>query len=304
MQLRRLDPLANAGPYKKLLNNSVKSFTLTDAQFERIRSERPELYVTEGDGAVVGFPYRDYLQIHYSYADFESFRENFPAMFEQVCLGSNKEESPRGAILHFRDRPNRGLSETVFWSVALDEGPEWVEMNHVSLPEQPEPADALGDGFSVREASDADLAVIGALDEANGLAALSQNGLLTLAKESKTGRLVVDGSGNAVGFFNLRGEPGGWGIIEAPQVQPDLREKLAGPVLRWSIAWLRNNNARRIRQQVLLNDNDLLAPLREAGFAPGETGLIYTRSVDPAEVQEKLEERKAHGALIRFGNWR
>lgn len=304
MQLRRLDPLANASPHKKLLNNSVKSFTLTEAQFERIRAERPELVATEGEGAVVGFPYRDYLQIHYAFPDFESFRAGFPDLFNQVTSASSKEEAPRGAILHFRDRPNRGLAETVFWAVALEEGPEWVEMNHVAPPEFPEPGEALTEGYTVREATDTDLAAIGALDEATGISSLTANGLLTMAKESKTGRIVLDASGNAVGFFNLRGEPGGWGIIEAPILREDLREKLAAPVLRWTMAWLRNNGARRLRQQSLLDNNPSLAALRDAGFSPGETGLTYTRSVDAAEVEAKLAERKAHGTHIAFGNWR
>ena len=304
MQLRRLDPLANAGPYQKLMKLSVRSFTLTEAQYERIRSERPGLIVTEGEGAVIGFPYRDYLQIHYAFPDFESFRGGFPDMFNQVAAASSKEEAPRGAILHFRDRPNRGLAETVFWSVALDEGPEWVEMNHVSLPEQTEPGDALIEGFTVREATDADLAAIGALDETNDLPPLSANGLLTMARESKTGRLIVDSSGSAVGFFNLRSEPAGWGIIEAPVIRADLRERLAGPVLRWAIAWLRASGARRVRQMSLLDNNPSLGALRDAGFMPGETGLIYTRTVDAVELQAKLDDRKAHGTHIQFGNWR
>lgn len=304
MQLRRLDPLQNAGPFQKLQKNSVKSFSLTEAQYDRIASERPELLATAGEGAVIGVPYRDYLLIHYSFPDFELFRESFAEMFNYIVSQSSKEEAPRGAVLQFRDRPNRGLSETVFWSVALDEGPEWVEMNHVSLPEQTEPAEGLEDGYSVREASDADLAAIASLDEANGLPPLSANGLATLALDSRTGRIVVDSSGTPVAFFNLRGEPGGWGIIETPMIRPDLAAKLAEPLLRWSIAWLRSHGARRIRQLVWLNDSISLKPLRDAGFAPGETGIVFSRSVDQAEVDAKLEERKGHGTHIAFGNWR
>ena len=304
MQLRRLDPLANAGPYQRLSKNPVKSFTLTQSQYDYLQNERPELVVTAGEGAVIGFPYRDSLDIHYAFPDIEAFRELFPEMFNAVSEASSGQEAPRGAVLRFRDRPNRKLSETVFWSVGLDEGPEWVEMNLVSAPELPEPGSDLAEGYSVREASDKDLEAIADLDGANGRPPLTANGLETLARESRTGQLITDASGKAAGFFNLRSEPGGWGILETPVLRPDLREKLAHPVLRWAMAWLRNSGSRRIRQTVLLDDNASLAALRQEGFQPGEQGLTYTRPVDLSEVQNRLDERKAHGSMIRFGNWR
>lgn len=304
MQLRRLDPLQNAGPYQKLSKNPVKSWSLTQAQFERVTAERPELFASDFDNAVIGVPYRDFLLINYSYPDFENFRERFPAMLAQVTGASSNAEAPRGALLFFRDRPNRGLSETLFWSVFLSEAGEWVEMNHVSLPEQEPPSEALGDGFSVREATNLDLDAIGQIEAANGIPPLTAAGLETLARDSRTGRLVLDAAGAPVAFFNLRGEPGGWGILETPIILPDLRSRLAAPILRWAIAWLRTNGARRIRQLVMLGDTDSLAALREAGFGPGETGLLYTRTVDAVAENERLNERKEHSSHIVFGNWR
>ncbi|MGE0058838.1 MAG: hypothetical protein AB7T32_12715 [Dehalococcoidia bacterium] len=304
MQLRRLDPLANAGPFQKLQKNPVKSWSLTEAQFERVRSERPELFVQDFDNGVIGVPYRDYLMIHYSYPDFENFRARFPEMLNQVTAASNNAEAPRGAVLFFRDRPNVGMSETVFWSVMLAKGPEWVEMNHVALPEQEAPGDTIGDGFTVREATNADLALIGAVDESVGLPPLTEAGLNTLARDSRTGRIVLDSSGAPAAFFNLRGEPGGWGILETPVIRPELRAQLAGPILRWAIAWLRTNNARRIRQLVMLDDAVMIGALRDAGFTPGETGLIFSRSVDAVAENAELESRKFHSSHIVFGNWR
>jgi hypothetical protein len=304
MQLRRLDPLANAGPYQKLAKNPVKSWSLTEGQFERVRSERPELLVQDFDNGVIGVPYGDYLMVHYSYPDFENWRERFADQFQQMTRGSSNAEAPRGAVLFFRDRPNVGHAETLFWSVMLAKGPEWVEMNHVSLPEQEPPSDTLAEGFTVREATDADLAAIGSLDEAIGRTPLTAGGLATLARDSKTGRLVVDGSGAPAAFFTLRGEPGGWGIIETPLIRPDLREKLTPSILRWAIGWLRTNNARRIRQTVLLEDSVSISALRELGFTPGETGLIFSRTVDAVAENEALEHKKNHASDIRFGNWR
>jgi hypothetical protein len=72
----------------------------------------------------------------------------------------------------------------------------------------------------------------------------------------------------------------------------------------WAIAWLRNNGGRRVRTRVSVDDSAQLAVLKEAGFTPGEVGLYLTRSVDKAEVDRKMEERKSHGTIIKFGDWR
>src|SRR3989304_5395056 len=77
MQLRRLDPLAKASPYQRLLKCPVKSVSISEDQYERVRERRPELIVQQGEASVVGFPYRDYLELHYGFPDIESFRGGF-----------------------------------------------------------------------------------------------------------------------------------------------------------------------------------------------------------------------------------
>ena len=50
VHLRRLDPLANASLYQKMLKTPVKSFTLTEEQFGRIEAKRAGLgQVREGE---------------------------------------------------------------------------------------------------------------------------------------------------------------------------------------------------------------------------------------------------------------
>jgi hypothetical protein len=75
-------------------------------------------------------------------------------------------------------------------------------------------------------------------------------------------------------------------------------------LLEWSVAWLRNNGGRRIRKRCGVDDVLELSVLKELGFTPGEAGLYLTRSVDKGEVEAKLAERKAHGTIIKFGDWR
>jgi hypothetical protein len=80
---------------------------------------------------------------------------------------------------------------------------------------------------------------------------------------------------------------------------------LLTPLLKWSVAWLRNHQGRRVRRKVYIDDTAQLNALKDLGFTPGETGLDYTRSsVDAAEVRAAIEERQSHGTMIKFGDWR
>lgn len=305
VMFRRLDPLANAGPYQRILKSPVKSFTLTEAQYDRIKERRTELIVTEGEAAVVGYPYCDFLEVHYAFPEVEAFRDRFADLFTRCAAASSKAEAPRGVVLSFRDRPNRSLADTVFWSTALDEGPQWVELNWVAIPEHPEPEEAVGDGFRVREATEADRDTIADIDAAaSGQPSLTAAGLTSIYENARALRLVEDSGAKPVAFLNLRSEPGGWGIIEQIAVQPDLLDQLREPLLRWIIAWLRNNGSRRIRRKVYTHEAAELALMRQIGFTAAETGLDYTRPVDAADVKSMIEERQAHGTLIRYGDWR
>jgi hypothetical protein len=305
VQFRRLDPLANVGPYQRLTKSPVKSFTLTEAQYDRIKERRSELIVTAGEAAVIGFPNRDYLEVHYAFPEVEAFRDHFASMFERMASASSREEAPRGLVLSFRDRPNRSLANTVFWSLALDEGAQWVEMNWVAVPEQPEPGEEVGEGHSVRPGTQDDRESIASMEaEASGQPQLTAGGLEGLYENSRWLHLVSDASGAPVAFAALRTEPGGWGVLDQMAMRPSVASELREPLLNWTVAWLRNNGGRRLRRRVYMTDTEDLALLRKLGFTPGETGLDYTRPVDASEVRSKIDERQAHGTLIKFGDWR
>lgn len=306
IEWKRLDPLANAGPYGRLLKAPVKSFTLTEAQFNRLSESRPGLIAMEGQEAVIGHPYRDYLEVHYGFPDVETFRDDFAAMFNRCVSASDKGEAPRGVVLSFRDRPNRSLADTVFWSILLEEGPQWVELNWVAVPEQPEPEPTVAGGFTVREATDADRDAIAQIDgEVSGQPPLTPAGVDSIFGNARCLRVVADSAGAAVGFVSLHTEPGGWGIVDQIAVRPSALDSLREPLLRWSVAWLRNNGGRRIRHRVFVSQTEELALLRSLGFTPGETGLDYSRpTVDAVDVARQTEARKSHGTIIKFGDWR
>jgi hypothetical protein len=304
MMLRRLDPLANSGPYQRILKTPVKSFTLTEAQFDQVREQRPELIVQEGESMLVGRPSRDFLEVHYGFPEVLDFREKFADMFGRMVAQSSKQEAPRGVLLSFRDRPNRNMADMVFWSSALEEGPEWVEMNWVAVPEQPEPGIAAGD-FIVREASEKDRDLIAGVEsDVSGQQRLSDAGLNSLYENARWLWVVQDKGGAPAGALSLRTEPGGWGIIDQTLIRPDALDAVREPLLRWAVAWLRNHGGRRIRKHVYMDDTADLALLRNTGFVPGETGLDYTRPVDAGEVAARIAERQAHGSVIKYGDWR
>jgi hypothetical protein len=303
MQMRRLDPLANAGPFQKLMASPIKSVSLSEPQFARVNDETPQLILTDGTSFVLGRLYRDRLEIHYGFSELETFRTRFTEMFERVVSETNKAAAPRGLVLAFRDRPNRMDAETVFWALAVDQGEQWVEWNYFSAPEQPEPEADIGDGASVREATEADHDTIAKIDgEATGQPPLTPIGVATLFADSKTVRLVSDASG-PVGYVALRGESGGWGVIDTIALKPGA-EGLRAAVIRWSVAWLRNNGGRRIRHRIPIDDSATNTIVRDIGFTPGETGIDFTRTVDRAETTQKIEDRKSKGSMIKFGDWR
>ena len=305
VQFRRLDPLANAGPFQRLQKMPVKSFSLTEAQYNRVVEKRPQLLVTEGEAAVIGVPTLDTLEIHYAFPDAERFHDRFGELFNQIVAASSVAEAPRGVVLPFRDRPNRSSANTVFWGLLMEEGREWVEMSRVAIPEMDEPGESIGEGFRVREATEADRDAIAGIEaEATGKPRLSDTALTYLLEDNRWLRIVEDGNGTRAGFLALRPEPGGWGVIQLVAVRPDHAEALRQPLLDWTTAFLRNNGGRRIRQVVHLDEAPTLSLLRAAGFTAGETGIDYTRTVDQTELKAQLDERKAHGTVVKFGWWR
>ena len=305
VQFRRLDPLANASPYQRLQKMPVKSFALTEGQYNRVKERRPELIVTEEDWAVIGVPTMDTLEIHYAFPDREKFHDRFGEMFDRLVLASSVEEAPRGVVLPFRDRPNRSMANTVFWGILMAEGREWVEMSRVAVPEMDEPGDSAGEGYRMREATEADRSVIAEIEaEATGKARLTDAAIALLFEDNRWLRIVEDGGGAPVAVVALRSEPGGWGVIQLNAVGPAHQDALRQRLLDWTTAFLRNNGGRRIRQIVHLDDSARLSLLREAGFTPGETGIDYTRTIDQAEIESMLDERKAHGTVVKFGWWR
>lgn len=305
VQFRRLDPLANAGPWQRAIKRAVKSFTLTQEQFERVEARRPGLIVSEEDSIVVGQPLRDFLEVHYAFSEVPIFGDRFVDLFDACTRASSKEEAPRGVILRFRDRPNRARAEPLLWESTLVEAGHWLEMDYLAVPEQDDPGDSVEGGYKLRDATDADRDTVSRLEaEVVGLPPLTAGGVDSLYEDASWIKLVTTASGVPVGCIVLRREPGGWGIIDHVFLLQAVRDELSEPIVRWAIAFMRNNGGRRQRRRVYLDQTEDVALMKRLNFTPGETGVDYTRPVDPADVERIIKDRKAHGTMIKFGDWR
>jgi hypothetical protein len=304
VQYRRLDPLANASPYERLKKSPVKSFSLTAGQYDRVTERQPELVVPFGAAVVIGVPHRDYLELNYAFPEVEFFRDHFVEMTQAVLDAASKEQSPRGTRLVFRDAPNRALAEMLFWPLLMQEESQWIEMNYIA-PEQEPPGDELAGGFAVREATEGDRDAVATIEAAvTGLDRLTDGGVTSIYENASWLRLVTDASGKAVACVTLRTEPGSWGVIDELLILPEVAEALRGPLTDWCIAFLRNNGGRRVRRLTGIDERAELALLRSRGFTPGDTGINYLRPADAEEVRARMDERRAHGSLITFGDWR
>ena len=304
VQFRRLDPLANAGPWQRATKRGVKTFTLSQEQYDRVVERRPGLIATEEDSVVLCRPYRDFLEVHYAYAEVPAFRDTFKPMLKAVLSASNREEAPRGVILAFRDRPNRPMAAQLFWETGLEESKHWVEVEYASVPEMDPPSEELEHGFTVREASEADRETVASVEaESTGLPRLTEAGLDSLYENARWLYVVRDASTKAVGLIAMRRE-GSWGIVDETFILSEARGALSEPLSRWALAFLRNNGGRRQRRRINLEDDEELQMMRRLGYSPAESGVDYVRPVEDSDIQEKAEERKAHGTIIKFGNWR
>ena len=304
VQFRRLDPLANAGPWQRATKRGIKTFTLSQEQYDRVAQRRPQLIVSEEDAVVLGRPYRDFIEVHYAYGEVPAFRDTFKPMLTAMLSASSRDEAPRGVVLAFRDRPNRPMAAQLFWETALEESKHWVEVEYTSVPEMEAPSNELEHGLTMHEATEGDREQVAMVEaEATGQPRLSEAGLDSLYESARWLYVVRDASQRAVGVIAMRRD-GSWGLIDELLILPELRESLSEPLSRWAMAFLRNNGGRRQRRRVNLEDDEELQMMRRLGYTPGETGVDYVRPVEDADIQDQVEERKSHGTIIKFGNWR
>jgi ribosomal protein S18 acetylase RimI-like enzyme len=73
-------------------------------------------------------------------------------------------------------------------------------------------------------------------------------------------------------------------------------------MMRWTLAWFRQEGMGRAWLDVLLDNAPALSLYRKLGFTPGTAGLTYRRPLAKREVRRIMESQR--GTYIKFGGWR
>jgi ribosomal-protein-alanine N-acetyltransferase len=313
-EIRRLEAPAAVSLFQRIQRNPLRNldprFT-PEAVVARLENEHPELVAVEEKAAMLLKPWGDWLWLVYGFADRDALRQRFRPLLERLVKGLDPARWPEGVYLRFTDHPSRPFIEPVLMGCAFELLHEWMETNLFELPE----ADArrgrplssqVAPGYFLRPATEDDLSEYIELDrQAFGaprpmsLEAAREK----LATVSLFQVLVSEADGRLAGFLSLLRWPQAAGVIDDIAVRLDLQGRgLGEAMMRWALAWFRQNGMRRAWLDVLLDNAPALSLYKKLGFVPGVTGLTYRRPLDEKEVRRIVEKQR--GTYIKFGDWR
>jgi len=307
--MRRLEAPAAASLFQRIqrspLRNLDPRFT-SEADVGRLQKEHPGLVAVEEKGVILLKPWGDWLWLTYGFADQDALRQRFQPLFEQIVKRRDSARWPGAILLRFTDHPNRPFIEPVLTGCAFELRHEWMEMNLFELPEVGPPSPQVAPGYLLRPATEDDLPEYIELDrQAFGaprpmsLAAAREK----LASVSLFQVLVSEDDGRLAGFLSLLRWPQATGAVDDIAVRTDLQRRgLGEAMMRWALAWFRQEGMRRAWLDVLLDNAPALSLYKKLGFTPGATGLTYRRPLDEKEVLRIVESQR--GTYIKFGDWR
>jgi ribosomal-protein-alanine N-acetyltransferase len=321
--MRRLEAPAATGLFQRIqrspLRNLDPRFT-SEEDVERLQKEHPELVAAEEKGVMLLKPWGDWLWLVYGFADRDALRQRFQPLLERlvreldaarlpgppVRQAGGPARWPDGIRVRFSDHPNRPFIEPVLTGCAFELRHEWMEMNLFELPEGGSPSPRVAPGYFLRPATEGDLPEYIELDrQAFGaprpmsLAAAREK----LASVSLFQVLVSEDDGRLAGFLSLLRWPQATGAVDDIAVRTDLQRRgLGEAMMRWTLAWFRQEGMRRAWLDVLLDNAPAISLYKKLGFTPGATGLTYRRPLDKREVRRIMESQR--GTYIKFGDWR
>jgi ribosomal protein S18 acetylase RimI-like enzyme len=307
--VRRLEAPAAASLFQRIqrspLRNLDPRFT-PEADVARLERERPELVAAEEKAVMLLRPWGDWLWLTYGFADRDALRQRFQPLLERLLKGLDVARWPQGIYLRFTDHPNRPFVEPVLTGCAFELIDEWMEMNLFELPEAGPPSPRVAPGYFLRPVTEDDLPEYIELDRQAFRAPRPMSleaAREKLASVSLFQVLVSEGDGRLVGFFTLLRWPQATGAFDDVAVRPDQQGRgLGEAMMRWALAWFRQEGMRRAWLDVLLDNAPALILYKKLGFTPGTTGLTYRRPLDEKEVRRILGRQR--GTYIKFGDWR
>jgi ribosomal protein S18 acetylase RimI-like enzyme len=314
--MRRLEAPAATSLFQRIqrspLRNLDPRFT-PEADVERLEREHPELVAAEEKAVILLKPWGDWLWLVYGFADGDVLRQRFQPLLERLVKGldaarlsGGQARWPDGIRLRFTDHPSRPFVEPVLTGCAFELVDEWMEMDLFELPESEPPSPQVASGYFLRPATEDDLPEYIELDrQAFGaprpmsLDAAREK----LASVSLFQVLVSEADGRLAGFLSVLRWPQATGAVDDIAVRPDLHGRgLGEAMMRWALAWFRQEGMRHAWLDVLLDNAPALSLYKKLGFTPGATGLTYRRPLDENELQRIREEQR--GTYIKFGDWR
>jgi ribosomal-protein-alanine N-acetyltransferase len=312
--MRRLEAPAATSLFQRIqrspLRNLDARFT-PEADVTRLERERPELVAAEEKGVILLKPWGDWLWLVYGFADRDALRQRFRPLLERLVEGLDAALWPDGIRVRFTDHPNRPFIEPVLTGCAFVIEHEWMEMDLLELPEAGPPspqADArrVAPGYFLRPATESDLPEYVELDR-QAFGAPRPISLRAARERVATWALfqvlVSEADGRLAGFLSLLRWPQATGAVDDIAVRPDLQGRgLGEAMMRWALAWFRQEGMRRAWLDVLLGNAPALSLYKKLGFTPGTAGLTYRRPLDEREVRRIVESQR--GTYIKFGGWR
>jgi ribosomal protein S18 acetylase RimI-like enzyme len=304
-QMRRLDIPRKDDLYERGRTSPVRSFDIEREEFERIQRERPELVAASETGLMLLSPKGSRAWLLYAFDSIDTLRREFRPMFEGLAGSLKADEAKNGVFLWYTDQPNRPYVEPVLSECLFTLKDEWMEMDLVALPDEPEPADDIAPGFVLRPVAPSEYEALAAID----VAAFADDtwqaaDFIDAAKRAFEMRVLEErASGRLVGYVGLRVQEGRVGKVSLLTVHPEYQRRgLGEAMLRWGLAWFRGQGTRRARLTVHTDNPAAIALYRKLGFVPGQRGLTYRRPTSKQELDEMAAKRK--GTYIKFGGWR
>jgi ribosomal protein S18 acetylase RimI-like enzyme len=302
--MRRLDVPEKGDLFERGRTSLVRTFDISRDEFDELQRKHPKLIAAEDVGTVLLSPRGDVAWLSYGFNSLDALRSRFRPLLTKL-LAALKDEGRAGVFLRFTDHPNRPYIEPVLHESLFQSLYEYIEMDLRELPTEWPPNDEFAPGIELcstgpNESKDID-ALVEAIfgDDAAQRSVIEDNVRrstnVRVLEEQRTGRVVA--------LFGYLLGPDRTGEIPVMGVHPDFRRRGVGEaILRWTLAWFREQGMRRARLIVRADNAAAIALYRKLGFVPGRRGLVYRRPTSKKELDAMAAKRK--GTYIKFGGWR
>jgi ribosomal protein S18 acetylase RimI-like enzyme len=299
-QLRRIELAPPANAWQMASRALLRDIGMPEAEFLELQRTRPGLIVADGEAVLIGRPRNGAINLQYGFPGHDAFARQFGPMLERLLRSVRPEEAPFGIRFRLTNRAPRPYVEPVLWANAFEQMREWWRMTLAALPPDLELRDDIAEGYRLRQprAEDAET-ILRIEDAAFPMSTLNLPLLLDMIRSSPLYRVLEEAAtGDIAAFVTGESQRPGEGYIGTLAVDPRYhRRGLGQALLRWSLAWFREQGYTSAALTVNTDNAPAIALYRKLGFEATDIGLDYRRPIDEDEVRQVLEKRR--GAYIK-----